>query len=296
MDGILCVDKPPEMTSFLCCSVARRLLGVKKAGHAGTLDPMATGVLPVLTGRATKILPYLPVHDKRYTAQVRLGFVSDTLDIWGEVRSTGVTAFPGRETVEARLAAFRGDILQVPPMTSALKRDGVRLYELARQGMEVARDPRKVTIHTLELLDYDREAGLLSLDCACSKGTYIRSLCDDIGRALGCGAVMAGLRRTMAAGFGLDGCLTLEEARALAAQGRLAEKLLPTEAALAPYPVLVVTAAQADRFRHGGALDLDRLRQELSGLTRLHDPAGAFIGLGEPEEGQCNVRYLADIG
>ena len=135
MDGILCVDKPPEMTSFLCCSVARRLLGVKKAGHAGTLDPMATGVLPVLTGRATKILPYLPVHDKRYSAQVRLGFVSDTLDIWGEVRSTGVTAFPGRETVESRLTAFRGDILQVPPMTSALKRDGVRLYELARQGI-----------------------------------------------------------------------------------------------------------------------------------------------------------------
>ena len=169
--GILIIDKPAGWTSMDVCAKVRGIFHEKRVGHGGTLDPMATGVLPVLTGRATKILPYLPVHDKRYTAQVRLGFVSDTLDIWGEVRSTGVTAFPGRETVESRLAAFRGDILQVPPMTSALKRDGVRLYELARQGMEVPRDPRKVTIHTLELLDYDREAGLLSLECACSKGT-----------------------------------------------------------------------------------------------------------------------------
>lgn len=295
MDGILCVDKPPEMTSFLCCAVVRRLLGMKKAGHAGTLDPMATGVLPVLIGRATKLLDYLPVHDKRYTARVRLGYTSDTLDIWGEVWPTGVSHFPAREEVEVILAAFRGEIFQVPPMTSALKRDGVRLYELARQGVEVEREPRKVTIHALELLDYNREAGTLTLDCACSKGTYIRSLCDDIGRELGCGAVMAGLRRTMAAGFELDCCLTMEEARELAAQRRLEEKLLPAEAALASYPAIAVTAAQAARFRHGGALDLDRLRRPLSGLTRLHDPEGVFIGLGEPEAGQCRVRYLADI-
>lgn len=296
MDGILCVDKPPEMTSFLCCAVVRRLLKQKKAGHAGTLDPMATGALPVLMGRATKILDFLPLHDKRYTAQVQLGLTSDTLDIWGDVHSTGVSAFPPLEAVEAVLPAFRGDIFQIPPMTSALKRDGVRLYELARQGVEVEREPRRVTIHSLELLDYDREAGLLTLDCACSKGTYIRSLCDDIGRNLGCGAVMAGLRRTMAAGFSLENCVTLDEARSLASEGRLERRLLPTEAALTAYPCLTVTAAQADRFRHGGALDLERLRQPLSGLTRIHDPEGVFVGLGEPEKGQCRVRYLADIG
>ena len=209
MDGILCVDKPPEMTSFLCCAVAKRLLGVKKAGHAGTLDPMATGVLPVLIGRATKILDFLPVHDKRYTAQAQLGLTSDTLDIWGEVRPTGCATFPSREEVAAALLPFRGDILQVPPMTSALKRDGVRLYELARQGVEIERQARRITIYSLELLDYDREKGLLTLDCACSKGTYIRSLCDDIGRALGWGGVMSGLRRILAAGFGLDNCVTL---------------------------------------------------------------------------------------
>lgn len=295
MDGILCVDKPPEMTSFLCCAVTKRLLGVKKAGHAGTLDPMATGVLPVLIGRATKILDFLPVHDKRYTAQAQLGLSSNTLDIWGEVRPTGCATFPSREEVAAALIPFRGDILQVPPMTSALKRDGMRLYELARQGVEIEREARRITIYSLELLDYDREKGLLTLDCACSKGTYIRSLCDDIGRTLGCGGVMSGLRRSMAAGFGLDNCVTLENARELAAQNRLSERLLSTEAALTAYPFVTVTDAQAARFRHGGALDLERLREEITGIIRIHAPDDSFIGLGEPENGQCRVRYLAEI-
>ncbi|MBO5797822.1 MAG: tRNA pseudouridine(55) synthase TruB, partial [Clostridia bacterium] len=200
VSGILCLDKPEEMTSFSCCAVVRRLLATKKVGHAGTLDPMATGVLPVLVGGATRALDFLPDHTKRYVATLRFGATSDTLDVWGTVQETG-GALPTRAAVEEALTHFRGDILQVPPMMSALKRDGVRLYDLARQGIEVEREARPVTVHALTLLDFDQTAGTAVLDCTCSKGTYIRTLCDDIGRLLGCGAVMTGLRRTVAAGF-----------------------------------------------------------------------------------------------
>ena len=202
MDGILCLDKPDTMTSFACCAVLRRLVGEKKAGHTGTLDPMATGVLPVLFGRATRAIPFLPVQDKRYTATLTFGYRSDTLDIWGKVEATGAPV-PSPRAVEAALPAFRGEIRQVPPMMSALKRDGVRLYDLARRGIEVEREARPVTVRRLDILEYDPGKGILTLDCACSKGTYIRVICDDLGRLLGCGAVMSGLRRTEAAGFSM---------------------------------------------------------------------------------------------
>jgi len=210
MDGILCIDKPEGMTSFLCVAVVRRLLGVKKIGHAGTLDPNATGVLPLLIGRATKTLDRLPVQDKSYTATLRFGAVSDTLDVWGQVQETGKPT-PSLAEIEAVLPQFRGAILQVPPMASALKKDGVRLYDLARQGIEVEREARPVTVYALELLDYNQQEGLLTLHCACSKGTYIRTLCDDLGRVLGCGAVMTALRRTAAAGYTLDDCITVDD-------------------------------------------------------------------------------------
>lgn len=151
MDGILCLDKPENMTSFACCAVLRRFMQEKKAGHTGTLDPMATGILPILFGRATRAIPLLPVQDKRYTATLTFGCTSDTLDIWGNVTSTGKPV-PPLDAIEAALPAFRGDIRQVPPMMSALKRDGVRLYDLARRGIEVEREARPVTVHRLELL------------------------------------------------------------------------------------------------------------------------------------------------
>lgn len=291
MNGILCLDKPPEMTSFACCAVLRRLLGIKKIGHAGTLDPMATGVLPLLVGNATRALDLLPVHDKRYLATMRFGFISDTLDIWGETEATG-RPLPELAAVEAALAAFRGDILQVPPMTSALKKDGVRLYELARRGIAIEREARPVTIYSLELLSYDALAGELTLDCACSKGTYIRSLCDDLGRALGCGAVMTGLRRTMAAGFTEADCLTLEDARLLADEGTLAERLRPVDGVFAVFPAIRVTDKQAVRFQNGGALALDRLRQPVSACVRVYGADGAFLGLGEPRDAELRVLKL----
>ena len=294
MDGIICIDKPEGMTSFLCVAILRRLLGVKKVGHAGTLDPNATGVLPLLVGRATKTLDRLPVHDKSYTATLRFGAVSDTLDIWGDVTETGGT-IPTRAAIEAALPAFRGEILQVPPMTSALKKDGVRLYELARQGIEIEREARPVTIYELELLDYDEAAGELTIHCACSKGTYIRTLCDDLGRMLGCGAVMTALRRTAAAGYTLSDCITVDEAKALAESGQLGTRILPMETILAAYPAITVSAPQAQRFRNGGALDLVRLKATVEGPVRVYDPDGVCIALGVPADGQLKMDCLLSV-
>ena len=291
LNGILCLDKPAEMTSFLCCAILRRLLGVKKVGHGGTLDPNATGVLPLLVGNATKALDRLPIHDKRYTATMRFGAVSDTLDVWGQVQQTG-GAIPTLAAIEAALPAFRGEIRQIPPMTSALKKDGVRLYELARQGIEIEREARDVSVYTLDILDYDPTIGELTVDCHCSKGTYVRTICDDLGRVLGCGAVMTALRRTMAAGYTLEQCITLEEARALAENGTLAARLLPTDTALSAYPSLTVTGPQATRFANGGALSLERLQRPVEGLTRVYDPSGVFLGLGNPLDGELKVDKL----
>lgn len=291
MNGVLCLDKPPEMTSFRCCAAVRRLLGGVKIGHAGTLDPMATGVLPLLIGSMTRALDRLPVHDKQYVATLRFGYVSDTLDVWGQVEATGVAA-PDRSAVEAVLPRMRGTIQQVPPMMSAIKRDGVRLYDLARQGIEVEREARPVTIHTLDIVAYDQEAAELTLCCTCSKGTYIRTLCDDIGRLTGAGAVMTALRRTMAAGFTLTQCVTLAEAERLAQAGELADRLILPETVFGACPAATVTGAQAVRFRNGGALSLNRLRVPVKGLVRVYGPDGVFLGLGEPEGGELRVRGL----
>ena len=282
------------MTSFLCVAILRRLLGEKKVGHAGTLDPNATGVLPILVGRGTKLLDHLPCHDKCYTATLRFGAVSDTLDVWGEVEQTG-KPLPTLAQIEAALPAFRGDVLQIPPMTSALKKDGVRLYDLARQGIEVEREARPVTIYALDLIDYNEKEGLLTLSCHCSSGTYIRTLCDDLGRALGCGAVMTALRRTMAAGFPLTDCIPLDEAKALAETGALTARLLPLEAALSAYPAVTVSAAQAARFRNGGALGLERLRAKVDGPIRVYDPDGNCIALGTPANGELKMTCLLRV-
>ncbi len=289
--GILCIDKPAEMTSFAGCAVFRRLLNIKKIGHAGTLDPNATGVLPLLVGRATKMLAYLPDHSKRYTVTLRFGFVSDTLDCWGTVESTN-TPPPPATAVEAALEAFRGDIRQVPPMTSALKRNGQRLYDLARQGITVDRSPRPVTVHSLEMVSYDIDSGILVLDCACSKGTYMRSLCDDLGKALGCGGMMTALRRTEAAGFSLADCITLEDARRMAEAGTLADCVIPLDRALDFYPALTVSPAQATRFANGGALFLERLCRPVDTTVRVYSPAGKLIGLGKPEAGELKAEKI----
>lgn len=290
-DGILCIDKPAEMTSFLCCAILRRLLGVKKIGHAGTLDPNATGVLPLLVGRATKALDHLPVHDKRYTATMQFGLVSDTLDIWGQVSKCGDT-FPALTDIREKLPQLCGEIRQTPPMTSAIKKDGVRLYDLARQGIEVERQSRPVTIYSLNILSYDEKAGLLTVDCSCSKGTYIRTLCDDLGRLLGCGAVMTALRRTEAAGYSLDDCISLEQARAYAEDGTLTEHVHSIESCFMTYPAVSVSERQAVRFGNGGALALERLNTAVNTTVRVLSPDKQFLGLGYPLDGELKIQQL----
>lgn len=295
MTGIICLDKQEHMTSFSAVARARRITGEKKAGHAGTLDPMATGILPVLFGGATRFMEFLPVHDKGYRARIQLGMTTDTLDTTGTVLTrSGVRV--SKAQVEQALAAFRGDILQVPPMYSALSKNGVRLYELARRGEEVERQARPVTIYRLELTEFDGQTQECTLNVLCSKGTYIRSLADDLGRMLGCGAVMSGLRRTYAAGFSLKDCVTLDTLSELAQQGKLSQCMIPLERVLAAYPSLSVTQAQAVRFANGGALDADRLRfaEKRDGLFRVYSPDERFLGLGEllPGERELKVRRV----
>lgn len=295
MTGIICLDKQEHMTSFSAVARARRITGEKKAGHAGTLDPMATGILPVLFGGATRFMEFLPVHDKGYRARIQLGMTTDTLDTTGTVLTrSGVRV--SKAQVEQALAAFRGDILQVPPMYSALSKNGVRLYELARRGEEVERQARPVTIYRLELTEFDGQTQECTLSVLCSKGTYIRSLADDLGRMLGCGAVMSGLRRTYAAGFSLKDCVTLDTLSELVQQGKLSQCMIPLERVLAAYPSLSVTQAQAVRFANGGALDADRLRfaEKRYGLFRVYSPDERFLGLGEllPEERELKVRRV----
>ncbi|MEE1491013.1 MAG: tRNA pseudouridine(55) synthase TruB, partial [Massilioclostridium sp.] len=220
MDGILCMNKPEGFTSFDVVAKLRGITRTKRIGHAGTLDPMATGVLPVFLGRATKAISLLPDHTKRYTAGFQLGLTSDTLDSTGTILSRSHSTLTQQELLAA-LEQYRGTISQIPPMYSALKVEGKRLYELARQGKTVERKPRKVEIFQLELLSFDTKLQTGVLDVGCSSGTYIRTLCDDIGRDLGVGAVMTSLQRTEAAGFSLADSRTFEEVQQLKDDGRL---------------------------------------------------------------------------
>lgn len=211
MTGILLVDKPMEWTSMDVCAHLRGVLHEKHVGHSGTLDPNATGLLVVLAGKATKAVKYIEADSKEYRAHLRLGLSTDTQDIWGTVLEQKEQAVT-REELETILERFRGPILQVPPMYSAIKIRGQKLYQIARRGGEVEREPRPITIEKLEIAGF--ENGDWVLDIRCSKGTYVRSLCADIGAALGCGGCMSALRRTAAGKFSVAEAHTLEEIRA----------------------------------------------------------------------------------
>ena len=292
MNGIIILDKPSGFTSFDAVAVLRGLSHQKKIGHTGTLDPMATGVLPILLGRSAKALNFLPDTDKEYVASFRLGERRDTGDITGEVveRSPAPVAL---EALEAVLPRFRGEILQVPPMYSAVSVGGKRLYELARKGLEVDRPARPVTISRLELLSYDPQTKEGSLRVGCSKGTYIRVLIEDLARAAGSCGTMTALRRTSACGFSQEDAHSLEALKALAAEGRLEEALLPVEGLFALYPAVRVSPAQATRFQNGGGLDLARLRGvPEGGLCRVKSPQGLFLGLGQVDRARGEMKFV----
>lgn len=284
MNGVLLIDKPQEFTSFDAVAVVRKITGQKKVGHTGTLDPNATGVLVVLLGNATKAQDLILNHDKTYCADFKLGVVTDTLDIWGKTVSEQKTSLVHQDILNV-LSDFVGEIEQIPPMFSAVQKNGKRLYDLARQGIEIERESRKVTVYSLELTQFDENNQCGSIRVSCSKGTYIRTLIDDIGKKLGCGAVMTGLKRTSACGFDIDDCITLERAKELAERGELGESLLSVESLFDKCRCVSVSDAQSRRFSNGGALDIGRT--QLKGLDlkdgeifRVKDRSDRFLGLG----------------
>lgn len=277
MNGILLIDKPQDFTSFDVVAIVRRKFGTKKIGHGGTLDPMATGVLPVFIGSATKAVDLLPDSGKSYRAGFRLGLTSDTLDIWGEL-SEEKPADIAKEQLEAVLERFRGEIEQTPPMYSALKVGGRKLCDLARQGIEVERKARKITISRLDLLDFDGKNGEIEVDC--STGTYIRSLVDDIGKALGTGAVMTELRRTRACGFTLEGCFSVDDVKTKPLEEL---SLLETESVFREFPAAALDEVQTRMYLNGVRLDAERLAEvpQREVLLRIYGNGGDFLGVGK---------------
>lgn len=289
MEGILCIDKPGGHTSFDVVARMRGIAKTRKIGHGGTLDPLATGVLPLFFGRAAKAVDLLPNQNKRYTATFRLGAVTDTQDRTGTLlEERPVTV--GRGEVAAVLPRFTGPQKQLPPMYSAVKVGGRRLYDLARRGQQVDRPARDITVHSLALLEADDASHTYTVDVACSKGTYVRTLCHDIGEALGCGAVLTALRRTEAGGFDLNQCISLERAAELAAEGVLEEALFPVWTVFAALPRLELEPRLARLFCNGVALSLGQFAAPPAGLAAVYRTDGVFLGLAEPDPRMLRLR------
>ena len=282
MDGIIVINKPKNYTSFDVVAVVRKLLDEKKVGHTGTLDPMATGVLPILIGRATKLQQFMTDKNKEYVASFKLGIASDTLDITGRIIST-VKSDIKKGEIEKVLQKFKGEIMQIPPMYSAVKKDGIRLYSLARKGINIERKPRKVTISELKLIKFDENLQCGALLVKCSKGTYIRTLCSDIGDFLGCGAVLTELERTKSFNFYIENSITLDELRNLASNGLLKEHVLSCDSVFEDLVKVRITDQQSKRFKNGGYLSLERIftEKDLNNdeLVRIYNKT-EFIGLG----------------
>lgn len=278
-NGILVIDKSAGWTSQ---DVAAKLRGVfheRRVGHGGTLDPMATGVLPVFIGRATRAAEFLESAEKEYVAGLRLGVVTDTQDTSGTVLETN-SACVTRAQLEAALRQFLGPIEQIPPMYSAIKINGQKLYELARRGQEVARRPRSITIHALELLE--GEGADWTIRVRCSKGTYVRTLCHDLGRALGCGGCMSSLRRTRAGSFTLAQTVTMQQVLDFAAGQDPQQLLMPVDAVFAAHPPLIVTLGQAAKLKNGAQV---KDWQFQPGTYRVYAEDGEFLLLGRVEGG-----------
>lgn len=291
IDGVLLLNKPRGITSQTAVTRVKALFGAAKAGHTGTLDPLADGLLPVCLGEATKFSQGLLEADKGYRAVVRLGVTTATGDLEGEIleqREAAVTA----DLVTAVLAGFRGEIVQTPPMYSALKRDGKPLYAYARAGVEVERVPRRVTIHRL---DFEALEGVdLQIRVDCSKGTYIRVLAEDIGRALGCGACLASLTRVAVGGLTLAGSMTFDALEAMDGYAQL-QALLPADALVAGLPRVDLAPGEAARLIKGQPAVGST--PGLCGLVRAYAPGGAFLGLAEAHpEGRLVARRLVSSG
>lgn len=278
MSGIIIIDKPQGWTSNDVVSRLRRVFNTRRIGHGGTLDPMATGVLPVFVGRATRGVEFFEHAEKTYETTLRFGITTDTEDTTGKVLTERPVSLTKEDVLEI-LPQFRGEIMQIPPMYSALKVNGQKLYDLARKGREVERQPRPITIQELELLDFSGNEARLRIRC--SKGTYIRTLCKDIGEALGCGGCMAQLRRVRAGEYTLDGAIPLERLLAESDAGMDVEHyLIPIDTMFASVPRLNLTKNQARAVRNGGSFSCDK-----AGRWRVYGPEGEFLALCQGENG-----------
>ena len=291
LDGILLLDKSLGMSSNKALQEARFLFAAEKAGHTGSLDPLATGMLPLCFGEATKVSGFLLDSDKRYLTTARFGYISSTGDEEGEKQLIHSNPQVTIKSLEAVLAQFRGTIQQIPPMYSALKKDGQPLYKLARQGIEIERAARSVKIHELQLLDCTADSATLEVHC--SKGTYIRTLVEDIGSALGMGAYVAMLRRTLVAPFDGYPMHTLADLQAIAQQGHtsLDQLLLPLDLALKHFPALNLTEAQAQLIQQGQKLALDK-EVGTYRLYKIIAEQSVFIGLGDLVGMQLKAKRL----
>jgi tRNA pseudouridine55 synthase len=290
VDGVLLLDKPTGMSSNAALQKARWLFNAEKGGHTGTLDPLATGLLPLCFGEATKFAGELLDADKSYRATLRLGVTTDSADSDGKVlvtRPVNVDADKWR----VAMADFRGEIEQIPPMHSALKRDGKPLYEYARQGIEVPREARRISIYRLELVSFSGDEAVIDVDC--SKGTYVRTLAADLGEALGCGAHLTALRRTRIAELDVAAAISLEQLDALSSAERDA-RLSPVDTLLADVPIARLNAFETESITHGQGVRWDALA---GARQRLYSSDGRFLGLAEQSaDGWLNPRRLIALG
>lgn len=282
MNGIIVVNKPLGKTSHDIVYFMRRLTGIKKIGHTGTLDPMASGVLPICIGSATKAADMLTLSDKRYTAELALGMTTDTQDAEGEVLTECAVNLTADEITDA-IKSFEGDIEQVPPMYSAIKKDGKKLYELARKGIEVERKKRAVTIHEINIINIDLENYIVKIDVLCSKGTYIRTLCEDIGVKLGVGAYMNTLVRTKTGRFTIEESHTLDQLAKMKEKGTLSDAITQVDALFEEYPKIALNEKQTRSITNG-------IRMSYSGTEgqsyRLYDNSGQFLCISKCEDGR----------
>lgn len=298
MNGILLINKPQGFTSFDVIAKLRGILKIKRLGHAGTLDPMATGVLPVFVGKATRACDIIPNNEKSYTAGFKFGLSTDTQDSSGKTLSTFEKVVT-QEEIENALPDFRGNVEQLPPMYSAVSVGGKRLYDLARQGIEVERTARTITIDKLVLLNFDEETQSGNLFISCSKGTYIRTIIHDLGNALGCGGIMTSLVRNSSSGFNLEDCLSIDDVIKLQEGNLLIEKIIPIEKVFESFEKVSLDEKQTSMYKNGVKLDINRININIAfDRYRVYSFDDKFLGTAtidkEKMELICDKNFFAN--
>lgn len=282
MNGIILIDKPQDWTSHDVVAKLRGILHERRIGHSGTLDPLATGLLVVFVGRATRAVEFAEADSKEYIAGLRLGLSTDTQDISGNVIAE-CSDLPDEGAVRRAVNSFIGDIEQIPPMYSAIKIGGKKLYELARKGQSVERAPRKITVSSIEIIG--REGGDYLLKIACSKGTYVRTLCNDIGASLGCGACMSSLRRISAGAFSVESAHSIDEVENAANEGQLVDIMLPVDTLFSALPELKVPESTANRLKTGNIIKISAADGDYS----VYSDSAEFLLVGKVENGKLKT-------